>query len=362
MKKIVIVLIILLAIIGISVGGLVVFYNVNIGSVNSASEDSDSEVVFFTVENNTTSRQIIDKLYDANLIKNKYAGYVYLKLHSDLNLQAGPYELTRDMTLEEILNKIASGDVVENTVTITFVEGKRFTYYIRQIQSEFSYTDEEILQVIKDKEYLQELIDKYWFLTDDILNDKLYYALEGYLYPDTYIFYEDASIEDIIEVLLNGTQNKLKTYEESFKNSEYSIHDLLTMASIVELEGANSDDRYGVAGVFYNRLKAGWSLGSDVTTYYAARVEMSERDLYQAEIDAVNDYNTRSSAMAGRLPVGPICNPSINSIEASLNPKKNDYFYFVADKNKKTYFSRTYVEHTEIIRELKDQGLWFEYN
>ena len=139
------------------------------------------------------------------------------------------------------------------------------------------------------------------------------------------------------------------------------LHEILTMASIVELEGANKLDRQGVSGVFYNRLKSGMQLGSDVTAYYAARVNMSERDLYQYEIDEVNDYNTRPGAMAGKLPVGPICNPSSTSIKAALMPEEHDYFYFVADKNKKTYFSKTYEEHQNIINKLKSEGLWFNY-
>ena len=133
------------------------------------------------------------------------------------------------------------------------------------------------------------------------------------------------------------------------------------MASIVELEGANSNDRYGVAGVFYNRLQNGWALGSDVTTYYAEQIEMSDRDLYQAELDEANDYNTRSNTMAGKLPVGPICNPGIESINAAVEPQKHDYFYFVADKNKKTYFAKTYSEHVTIINKLKKDGLWYTY-
>ena len=215
---------------------------------------------------------------------------------------------------------------------------------------------------LSDKEFLEDLIEKYWFLTDDILNDKLYYALEGYLYPSTYQFSQDASIEDIIGKMLDAMGNVLGTYKEQIENNETSIHEVLTMASIVELEGANSNDRKGVAGVFYNRLHSGWSLGSDVTTYYAAKVEMSERDLYQYEIDEVNDYNTRPAAMAGKLPIGPICSPSLNSIKSSLEPEEHDYYFFVADKNKKTYFTKTNTEHQEIINKLKSEGLWYIYN
>ena len=88
---------------------------------------------------------------------------------------------------------------------------------------------------------------------------------------------------------------------------------------------------------------------------------MNERDLYQNELESYNAYNTRSSQMAGKLPVGPICIPSKESIDAAINPKNHNYFYFVADKNKKTYFSKTGTEHSNIVVKLKKEKLWYEY-
>ena len=116
-----------------------------------------------------------------------------------------------------------------------------------------------------------------------------------------------------------------------------------------------------VAQVFINRLNSNMTLGSDVTTYYASKVDMSERDLYLYEINDNNYYNTRSSFLAGKLPVGPICNPSIDSIKAVLYPTNNNYYYFVADKNGKTYFTNTYSEHIAKRDELIEAGLWYTY-
>ena len=157
--------------------------------------------------------------------------------------------------------------------------------------------------------------------------------------------------KEIIEKMIATMDSKVSVYKDEISKSNYTIHQLITLASIVELEGSRSNDRKGVAGVFYNRLNAGMSLGSDVTTYYAAKVEMNERDLYKAEIDSVNAYNTRSASMAGKLPVGPICNPGIESIEAALKPKKSDYYYFVADKNGKVYFDKEELDSEEQYEE-----------
>ena len=313
------------------------------------------------VEVDTYGKALIDKLNEQGLIKNKYSCYIYLKLHNNAP-QAGIYSLSKAMSFDEMIDKMNKGDVVDNSISVTFVEGKRITDYIKVINKNFGYSEEEIINIISDNDYLKELIEKYWFLTEDVLNDKLYYALEGYLYPDTYAFKEDASIKDIIGKMLDGMANKLANSRSLIDNSKYNMHEILTMASIVELEGANSNDRYGVAGVFYNRLNQGMSLGSDVTTYYGARINMADRDLWQKEIEEVNGYNTRPASMAGKLPIGPICSPSIDSIMASLEPEQHDYLYFVADKNGKTYFNYTYEEHIKTVNKLKSEGLWYTYS
>ena len=130
---------------------------------------------------------------------------------------------------------------------------------------------------------------------------------------------------------------------------------------MVESEGITLEDRENIAGVFINRMNLGIMLGSDVTTYYAAKIDLGERDLYQSELDSDNLYNTRSQANAGKLPIGPICNPSSEAINAAINYKQNDYLYFVADKNMKIYFNETDGGHTSTVQRLKDEGLWFEY-
>ena len=355
-KKILIIVITIFSFFVFFLIGSFVFYKNSLGSTGK-----ESEVVEFVVPQGSTSKNIIDSLYKEGLIKNKYTGYIFIKTHKNYVLQAGNYSLNKGMDIKDILDHIASGKVIDDSISVTFIEGKRLTNYVKVISEKFGYSEEEILKQLSDKEYLQTLIDKYWFLTNDILNDKLYYALEGYLYPDTYQFKKDATVPEIVDKMLSETKGVLDEHKDEFTNSKYSVHQILTMASIVELEGMNSSDRKGVAGVFYNRLNSGMSLGSDVTTYYGVRVEMSERDLWQKEIDQVNDYNTRVPAMAGKLPIGPICSPSKESIIGALEPSNHDYLYFVADKNGKTYFSKNYNEHLQIINKLKKEGLWYTY-
>ena len=344
----------------IGIASIFFYYQLSLRPVNS--DGSFSEDVYIVVKMGTSSKEVIETLSNAGLIKNKNTAYIYLKLHDNYVLQAGEYKLNKNMSVEDIFVKLSSGVLYKEGITITFVEGKRIPYFAKQISSNFDYTAEEVIHKMEDSVYLDKLIEKYWFLTDSILAEDIYYPLEGYLYPNTYTFDEKATIEDIIEKILDNTENVLNVYKEDILKSKYNVHELLTMASIIELEGSNSDDREGVSGVFYNRLQAGWSLGSDVTTYYAVQVDMGERDLYQYELDDQNSYNTRSAYLAGKLPISAICNPSKESIFAAIHPKEHDFYYFVADKNKKTYFSKNGVEHQTIINELKSQGLWYNYD
>ena len=169
-------------------------------------------------------------------------------------------------------------------------------------------------------------------------------------------------MKTIFNIILNKTDKVLQKYKTQIEQSGKSIHEILTVASIIELEGNDKDARFGISSVIYNRLKLNMSLGSDVTTYYAMQVDMGERNLYSSEIKTENPYNTRGPNMSGKLPVGPIGNPSEESIDAALNPTDSNYLYFVADSNGKIYFSKNYVEHQKIIKDLQKQGLWYEYS
>lgn len=340
----------------IAVVVVVMMYFNGIKSVSKKSVE-----VKFIVNENETFSTLADDLKKSDLIRSELFYKIYVKFNKPTGLQKGTYKLNKNMDVKKIVNVLGNGTKYIETNKITFKEGKNMRSYIKLISEKTGIKEAEIIAKLKDTAYLDKLITKYWFLKADIKNTKLYYSLEGYLYPDTYEFKKDATIEEIFETMLDNTDKKLKKYESSLMNSKYSIHELITLASIVELESVGND-RAGVAGVFYNRLNSNQQLGSDVTTYYGANVDMGERDLYQAELNAVNGYNTRVGAMAGKLPIGPICNPSILSIEAVLNPTKSNYFFFVADKNKKVYYSKTYSEHLATIQNLKSKGLWYTYN
>ena len=357
-KKILkIISLILVVIIALVLAGLI-FYNINLKAVSSESTEVD-----FMVDSGSTYYNVINKLKKDGLIKNELVFKIYIKLNKVNDIQAGTYKLNKNMSVEDIVEVFSKGNTYNpDAIVITFKEGNHMRSIAKTITTYTNNTEDMVYNLLKDNKYLNTLIDEYWFIDQSILNTNIYYSLEGYLYPNTYEFKnKDVSVEDIFKTMLDEMDKQLTSYKEDILNNKYSIHELLTLASVVELEGANSEDRNGIAGVFYNRLKIGEPLGSDVTTYYAEKIEMSDRDLYTTEINEANNYNTRSYHLAGKLPVGPICNPSIKSITAVLYPDSHDYYYFVADVNKKTYFSKTYKEHLSTIDTLKKDGLWYIY-
>lgn len=356
MKKIVVIIFSLIAFVILA---SCIFYNVNLRAVSDKSTEVD-----FMVESGSTYYNVISKLKDQGLIRSELCFKLYVKFNKVNNVEAGTYKLNKNMSVKEIIDVFSRGNTYNpDAIVITFKEGKNMRSIASTISKYTNNTESDVYNKLKDIAYLKQLISDYWFVNDEILNENIYYSLEGYLYPNTYEFRnEDVTVEEIFKAMLDEMDRNLSSYKTDILSSDYSIHQILTLASIVELEGAKSDDRAGIAGVFYNRLSINQPLGSDVTTYYAARIELSDRDLYQAEINDANDYNTRSNYLAGKLPIGPISNPNIKSIEAVLYPKKHDYYYFVSDVNGKTYFTKTYQEHLQIREDLIEAGLWYMYD
>ena len=330
----------------------------NYGLSKVSNDDTLKDIVI--EQGSMTS--VANTLKENNLIRNVFVFKLYAYISGKTNLKAASYKLSENMGTRKIINILNSnnGNSI-NSINITFNEGINMRDIATIIENNTNNTKDDVYNLLKDKEYLNELIDKYWFLEKDILNNKIYYPLEGYLYPNTYSFSsKDVSVKEIFSIMLDDMNKKLTNYKDKISNNNLTIHEIITLASIVELEGTTLEDRKGIAGVFYNRLESGMTLGSDVTTYYGAKINMADRALYASEVSECNNYNTRCSTFTG-LPVSPICNPSIESIQATLEYAKNDYYYFVADKNKKIYFSKTALEHNQTIYRLKTNNLWYEY-
>lgn len=323
----------------------------------------ESTLVKVTIPEGTGLAGISEILKESNVIKNANAMKIYSKINNVGSLKAGNYELDSSESMPTIVEHIVQGDIYSNEIKITFIEGKNMRWIAKKIAECTNNTEDDVFNLLNDDEYIDSLINKYWFLTDEIKDDNIYYPLEGYLLPDTYTFEDkDVSVETIFNTLLNYMDKYLQDFKNTDMPHNLTIHQMLTMASIAELEGKTYDDRAEIVGVFFNRVFKKMSLGSDVTTYYAFKVDMGERDLTSKELDTENPYNTRGPNMAGKIPIGPICNPSKSAIESTINYKETDAYYFVADKTGKVYFTKTNDEHNKMINTLKSEGLWYTYN
>lgn len=344
-----IVLFIILGIISLSIAGVCIFFSTPVDK----KDDTNIEIV---IPNGSSTKKIASILKENDLIKNELYFSLYVRLYSNKTLKASTYKLTKSMSLNDIIKSLEEGNTYDpDQLVMTFKEGDRITSYANEIAKKTDYTSEEVLAMMKDRSYISTLITDYWFLTDSILNSNIYYPLEGYLAPNTYFYKKDATIDDIFRRLLDEEEKKLESYKN--KITEKNVHEVLTMASIVEIEGTNTENRKEIVGILNNRLAIGMNLGSDVTTYYALQLPM-DKDLTSEQFATISPYNTRGSNMGGVLPIGPVCNPSLSSIEASVNYKDNDYFYFVADKNGKIYYTKTFKEHQAKIAEIKEKGDW----
>lgn len=311
------------------------WYNISLSAIGTSEEE-----VTFEIGLGSGTSKIAEILKENGLIRSELAFKLYVKMNNISNFQAGSYTITKDMGIPEIANSLQSGIVFKDTgYNITFVEGKTFSYIAKTIAENTNNTEQDVYDLLKDEEYIDSLIEEYWFITDEIKNEDIYYALEGYLFPDTYTFEEkDIPVKDIFKTMLDQMKKVLDKYRTDMQKSDYTVHELLSIASIVENEAIHAEDRKDVASVLYNRLDAGMSLGCDVTTYYAFRVELGSSDLTINQINTYNPYNTRGPNMAGKIPVGPISSVGLESIEAAIYPSKTDNLFFVADSSRKCIF------------------------
>ena len=321
---------------------------------------NDKKEVSIVIENGSTISDIATLLKKEGLIKDENFFKLYVKLKKVSNVYAAKYYFSPSMNLDEIINTLNEGGYNENEISITFKEGINMRGIAKLIKENTSNSEDDVYKKLKDEKYLNSAIEKYWFLTDDIKNSKIYYSLEGYLFPDTYRFNsKDVTVEEIFNKMLDQMEKELNKYKKQIENSKYSIHELMTLASITQSEGYNEDDFKNIASVFYNRLKTGMALGSCVTSYYGVKKDMTD-ELLQKDIDASNPYNTRGNNPVS-FPVGPISMPGAKALDATLDPIETSYYFFVSDKNSKLYFTKTLNEHERMITKLQNEGLWLEW-
>ncbi len=330
------ILIVLIAVVCLVAVFLIVTYNNRIAAVGG-----DNEVVF-EVEEDMYGDDVIEKLYEEGLIQDATVSKIYLRLNNVDGIVAGKYLLNTNMSVAEIFETITDGsNIIREEATITIIPGDWAKEVAATIAEVTDYTADEIMAVWNDIDYICELIDEYDVLTEEILASEQCY-LEGYLLPETFNIFVDSSIEDITERILGYSEEMYEEYAEAIASSGYSIHEIYTLASIIQFEANTYENMLLVSGVFHNRLNDGWRLQSSVTICYALYEYDSWADC-ETNSDIESNYNTY---LYSGLPVGPICNPAESAISAALNPTETDYNYFIANPNTgEMYFAETYNEH-----------------
>ena len=318
--------------------GCCTFYNYNLKPVKNSTD-----IVEIEIPSNTTARGISKILKENNLIRDQRVFLIYVKLMDIKDMKAGYYDIPYNLGVKEIVSLLQEGSAKNpNEIQITFKEGINMRNIATIISKNTSNSYDSVIEKANDCNYINQLIENYWFITDDIKNEEIYYKLEGYLFPDTYRFQnKDVTVEEIFNKMIDKMANVLEPYKEDIKKNNLSIHDIMTLASMVEKEAARVQDRKKVASVFMNRIHIGMSLGSDVTTRYAFMVDDPKQVLTKVQYNTKNPYNTRvtDGSMNGKLPIGPICTLSKASIEASIYPEETDYIYFIANiKTLETFF------------------------
>lgn len=318
------------------------YYTMGLRAVDPQSD----EQVAVEIPSGTGASAIVDILDDAGLVRNRFCAKVNARIGNYSGLQANTYIFSPSMSFKEIMKAINTGDfdyVSKDSVEVK--DGARLQQVAEAVSEKLPYSSEEIIEKWADTDYLNDLIERYWFLTDEILGKDIMFPLEGYLYADTYYVTDNMTIESFTEMCLDRMDVELSERRSEIEASGFTVHQLLTLTSIVTKE-ATADDQPGVAGVFMNRLDQGMSLGSDVTVCYIFQEDRVE--LKVSQLESTNPFNTRKYA---GLPPGPICQVVGSAIDATLNYEHHDYLFFIADENGIVRYSTDEAGHESNIDE-----------
>ncbi|WP_419959084.1 endolytic transglycosylase MltG [Psychrobacillus sp. BM2] len=346
-RKIVLIITFLIIIVG-GIGGLVVYNFVE--SALLPLDPNSEETITVDIPIGSGLDTISSELEESGVIKNAKIFKYYAKFNNESQFQAGEYSLTKAMTLDEIIESLKTGKVYrEPILSLTIPEGLTLEQIGQVVEKNTNHSADDFFALVTSEEFVDRMMIKYPnILGAEIKGENVRYALEGYLFPATYPFFEEnPSIETIVDTMLANTDKVVTSYVDLLQAEEKSVHWLLTFASLLEEEATAQTDRATIASVFYNRIEEGMPLQTDPTVLYAKGTH-KDRVLFE-DLEFDNPYNTYQNT---GLPPGPIANAGKSSIEATLDPSDTDYFYFLADKEGTNHFSVTYDEHLQKIDEF----------
>lgn len=318
-------------------------------TTNIKAVQNESEVVYFDVVDGDSLRTVLSRLEEDEIIRSAFFARFKARSVGQQEVYIGTFALDRSWDVAEILDYLSHPSFGAVETEVTLVEGSWARDMARTLSESIAVSETRLLELWNDPTYVQSLIDKFDVLPQDIMNNPhARVLLEGFLYPDTYRFYVRATEEEVTEIILNNSNAKFKTYKDRLP-SDLSQFEFMTLASIVEYEASSDEDMRLVAGVFRNRLDIGMKLQSSVTICYALYDFDSWEECESAANNQLdNPYNTYVHL---GLPPGPILNPSLRAIEATLDYTKSSYLFFIADVHNvvdgKVHYQTTYEQHVK---------------
>lgn len=302
---------------------------------------SEGEKVYVKIDKGSTSHEIGELLYNKNIIKSPKMFDLLVSIYNlGNNLQAGYYELNSSYPLGKVIDYLVQGRVA--TFKITIPEGFKAEEIAARYAARTRYSRDEFLKVIKNGNFTVD------FLPDENIDYK--YRLEGFLYPDTYIIPLGYSPAEMLEVPLNQFEKKwLPLVNQSKMSKDFSVYDIITIASLIESEARLDEEKPLIAAVIYNRLKKDMFLQIDASVQYI--LEKRKVRILYSDLEIESPYNTYLNK---GLPVGPICSPGARAIEAALKPADVDYTFYFALSDGSHMFSDSYYEHLKLQKQVKE--------
>ena len=320
--------------------------------------DADSkQYVTVQIPEGSNVQEIGKTLEDAGLIKHGLVFSLYAKYKNYADLKSGYYNLQKSMSTEDIIHELQKGGTAEAQepvlATLTIPEGytiDQMAQAVGQLQGDFKepLTADAFLAKVQDESFISQEVAKYPSLLESLPTKEsgVRYRLEGFLFPATYSIKESTTVESLIDEMLAAMDKTLAPHYSTIKSKNLTVNELLTIASLVEKEGAKTDDRKLIAGVFYNRLNLGMPLQSNIAILYAQGKlgqKISLADDAGIDTSINSPYNVYTNL--GLMP-GPVDSPSLDAIESSINQTKSENLYFVADvTDGKVYYASNKEEH-----------------
>ena len=324
---------------------------------------SSKQYVTVQIPEGANVQEIGKTLEDAGLIKHGLVFSLYAKYKNYADLKSGYYNLQKSMSTEDIIHELQKGGTAEAQepalATLTIPEGytiDQMAQAVGQLQGDFKepLTADAFLTKVQDENFISQEVAKYPSLLESLPTKEsgVRYRLEGFLFPATYSIKESTTIESLIDEMLAAMDKTLAPHYSTIKSKNLTVNELLTIASLVEKEGAKTEDRKLIAGVFYNRLNLGMPLQSNIAILYAQGKlgqKISLADDAGIDTSINSPYNVYTNL--GLMP-GPVDSPSLDAIESSINQTKSENLYFVADvTDGKVYYASNKEEHDRNVAE-----------